>query len=77
MSFMASTADGHASQVDFYLIHLTVGVPGFTMRWTVPPPVPAGGDRHCGSDLRVLQEFSAVLTSSAATDAIQWEFSVA
>lgn len=59
-------------RVDFYLIHLTVGVPGFTVRWTAPPLAPASGDRHCGSDLRVVQEFATVLTSGAATDTIQW-----
>jgi hypothetical protein len=55
---------------DFYLIHLTVSVPGFTMRWTAPPP----DDGHPrGSDLRLVENSAAILTSSATTQDISWK----
>jgi hypothetical protein len=60
-------------QVDFYLIHLTVDMPGFTMRWTSPPLAPTSGDHHRGSDLRVIEEFSTVHTYGTASGAVQWE----
>jgi hypothetical protein len=90
MSYIGPTGASAGYRVEFYLISLTVGVPGFTMTWTAPPRTraadatngaghvdahmtPAGdGDRFGGSDLRLVQEFSAVFTSGAATHAIQW-----
>lgn len=72
MSPVRPTGDFAGHRVDFYLIHLTVGVPGFTMRWTAPPLGPASGERFRGSDLRVVQEFSTVFTYGAATDTVRW-----
>ena len=60
-------------QVEFYLIHLTVDMPGFTMRWTSPPLAPTSGEHNRGSDLRVVEEFSTVHTYGAATGTVQWE----
>jgi hypothetical protein len=72
---MRQTSAPAGHRVDFYLIYLAIGVPGFTMAWTAPSRAPGGSlpDRYGGSDLRLVQEFSTVLTSSAATHAIQWD----
>ena len=84
MSYMRQMSASAGYQVDFYLIYLAISVPGFTFAWTAPSrapgeSIPAGaasatdGGRHGGSDLRLVQDVSTVLTSSAATHAIQWD----
>jgi hypothetical protein len=66
MSHMRHMNAPMAYQVDFYLIYVTIGVPGFKMSWTTLPKASSG------SDLCLAREFSTVLTSSAATRVVHW-----
>jgi hypothetical protein len=70
MSHMRQMSAPATYRVDFHLIYVAIGVPGFKMSWTTRPKGP-GDDRHGGSTLCLAREFSTVLTSSAATHVIQ------
>ena len=70
MSYMRQMDAPATYRIDFHLIYVAIGVPGFKMSWTTRANAP-GDDRHDGSGLCLAREFSTVLTSSAATRTIQ------
>jgi hypothetical protein len=61
-----------ACRVDFYLIYMAIGVPGFKVSWTARSRARAVHDRHSDSNLCLVREFPTAVTSSTATHAIPW-----